>query len=93
MKSNIEKTKDQWLNEDLMTKIAKSPRLMAAFQNPQYMQAFQEMGSKPQETMQKYGNDPMFKELLLEFSALMGNHFTDVGEKQKKEEEAKQKAE
>lgn len=81
MTSNIEKTKDQWLNEDLMTKISKSPRLMAAFANPQYMQAFQEMGTKPQETMQKYGNDPMFKELLLEFSALMGNHFTDVGEK------------
>lgn len=64
---------------------------MAAFQNPQYMQAFQEMGSKPQETMQKYGNDPKFKELLMEFSGLMGNHFTDVADKQKKEEEEKMK--
>ena len=41
--------------------------------------------------MQKYGNDPKFKELLMEFSALMGNHFTDTAEKQKKEEEAKMK--
>jgi len=39
--------------------------------------------------MQKYGNDPKFKELLLEFSALMGNHFEDVGEKEKKAEEEK----
>ena len=49
------------------------------------------MGSKPQETMQKYGNDPKFKELLMEFSALMGNHFTDTAEKQKKIEEEKMK--
>ena len=41
--------------------------------------------------MQKYGNDPMFKELLMEFSALMGNHFTDVADKKQKEEEEKMK--
>ena len=64
---------------------------MAAFANPQYMQAFQEMGKNPTETMQKYGNDPKCKELLMEFSALMGNHFTDVGEKQQKAEEEKMK--
>ena len=89
MKTGLEKNKDEWLNQDLMAKIAQSPRLMAAFQNPQYMQAFQEMGSKPQETMQKYGNDPKFKELLMEFSSLMGTHFNDTAEKKQKEEEAK----
>ena len=31
MKTGLEKNKDQWLNEDLMSRIAKSPRLMAAF--------------------------------------------------------------
>jgi len=44
------------------------------------MQAFTEMGSKPQETMQKYGNNPEFKELLMEFSALMGGHFNSVAD-------------
>jgi len=44
MTSSIEKNKDQWLNEDLMAKIMQSPRLMEAFSNPRYMQAFQEMG-------------------------------------------------
>ena len=39
--------------------------------------------------MQKYGNDPLFKELLMEFSGLMGNHFTDVADKKKEEEEKK----
>ena len=53
------------------------------------------MGKDPTVTMQKHGNNPAFKELLLEFSALMGNHFTDVGKQQeeekKKEEEQKRK--
>ena len=39
--------------------------------------------------MQKYGNNPEFKELLLEFSALCGNHFTDLADKKKEEEEKK----
>jgi hypothetical protein len=47
------------------------------------------MGSKPEETMQKYGNNPEFKELLLEFSALCGNHFNKIAEEKKAEEEKK----
>ena len=43
------------------------------------------MGKDPTGTMQKHGNNPAFKELLLEFSALMGNHFTDVGKQQEEE--------
>ena len=39
--------------------------------------------------MQKYGNNPQFRELLMEFSALTGNHFEDLADKKKKEEEKK----
>ena len=39
--------------------------------------------------MQQYGNNPEFKELLLEFSALMGNHFTEIADTKKAEEEKK----
>lgn len=66
-----------------------SPRLMAAFQDPETMKVLTEMGSKPQETMQKYGNNPQFKEILVEFSALCGNHFTNLADEKKKEEEKK----
>ena len=66
-----------------------SPRLSAAFSNPETMKVLTEMGSKPQETMQKYGNNPEFKELLLEFSALTGNHFNEIADRKKKEEEKK----
>lgn len=66
-----------------------SPRLSAAFGNPETMKILQEMGSKPEETMQKYGHNPEFKELLLEFSALTGSHFNEIADKKKQEEEKK----
>ena len=53
------------------------------------MKVLTEMGSKPQETMQKYGNNPEFKELLMEFSAMMGTHFNDLADTKKAEEEKK----
>ncbi len=34
MRSNLEQTKDTWAGPDLMEKIAKSPKLMAAFSDP-----------------------------------------------------------
>ena len=39
--------------------------------------------------MQKHGNNPEFREMLLEFSALCGNHFEGIAEKKKEEEEKK----
>ena len=77
------------MNQNLMEKIMKSPRLMAAFQDPKTMKVLTEMGSKPQETMQKYGNNPEFKELLMEFSAMMGTHFNELADTKKAEEEKK----
>ena len=37
--------------------------------------------------MQKYGSNPEFKDLMTEFSKLMGTHFDDIAEKKKQEEE------
>ena len=37
--------------------------------------------------MQKYGNNPEFRELMIEFSKLMGGHFEELADK--KAEEAK----
>ena len=58
LKTGLESTKDQWMTPGFMEKIMQSPRLMAAFQDPATMKILTEMGSKPQETMQKYGNNP-----------------------------------
>jgi hypothetical protein len=37
--------------------------------------------------MKKYGNNPQFRELMEEFSKLMGSHFEEIGDKKAKEEE------
>ena len=52
------------------------------------MQLLTEMGKNPKETMEKYGHNPEFREILEEFSKAMGNQFTAVADK--KAEEAKQ---
>ena len=53
----------------------------------------QEMGKNPKEAMAKYGNNPEFREIMMEFSKLMGGHFEEVSEKKKQEEEKKRQEE
>jgi hypothetical protein len=73
--------KQEWMTPDFLTKIATNPKLTKLFTNPEYMQAITIMQKNPQEAMQKYGNNPEFRELLIEFSTIMGQHFEVMGEK------------
>jgi hypothetical protein len=41
--------------------------------------------------MQKYGGNPKFRELMMEFSAFMGDHFENVADKKKREAEEEAK--
>ena len=91
MTNNLEKNKKDWLTPEFFMKLQSNPKLLAAFQDPKCMQAFKEMGENPKEAMQKYGNNPDFRELMMEFSGLMGNHFTEIADKKKKEEEEEKK--
>jgi len=40
------------------------------------------MGKNPKETMEKYGHNPQFREILQEFTQSMAGHFEDMGNKQ-----------
>lgn len=91
MTSTLLKKKDEWMNPDFFNKLASNPKLLKAFQNPQYMAAMSEFGQNPQEAMKKYGGDLEFKTLLEEFSKVMGTHFEDMADKKQKEEEEKMK--
>lgn len=55
------------------------------------MAAMSEFGKDPKGAMEKYGGNPEFREMMMEFSALMGNHFESVADKKKAEDEAKRK--
>ena len=89
MASHLEKNKDQWMTPEFFQKLAANPRLLAAFQDPQKMAAMQEFGRDPKGAMAKYGNSPAFRELMQEFAALMGEHFTATADKVAAEEKAK----
>ena len=39
LNSNLMKNKDQWMNEDLIARIAKNPKLLAALQDPELNKA------------------------------------------------------
>ena len=57
------------------------------------MAALTEFGQNPKEAMTKYGNNPEFRELMMEFSKMMGTHFTSIADTKAKEEEEKKKEE
>merc|ERR1719409_446446 len=45
-----------------------------------------EMQTNPQEAMKKYGDVPEMRDFLQAFMKLMGEHFTELAEKQEKEQ-------
>jgi len=91
--AGLEKAKQDWLTPAFFEKLAKSPKLLKAFQNPEYMAAFTAFGQDPKAAMAKYGNNPEFREIMQEFSLFMGDHFGDVADQKAAEAEAKRKQE
>ena len=81
-----------WMTPELLQKIAAKPILRKAFTDPKCQQAMTEMQTNPQQAMQKYGDVPEMREFLQAFMKLMGEHFTELAEKQEKEQEAARKA-
>ena len=91
MTSKLEANKGDWLTPEFFAKLQSNPKLLKAFTNPQYMAALKEMGEDPKKAMEKYGNNPEFRDIMMEFSAFMGTHFESVADKKKEEEEQKRK--
>ena len=92
MSTKLMENKDDWLNQEFFTKLAQNPRLMQAFTDPRYSAIIAEFGKNPQEAMKKYGHIPEFRQIMEDFSGLMGKHFDDVADKKKREaEEQEQK--
>ena len=50
--------------------------------NPQFMAAFSEFQSNPQEAAKKYEDNPEMKEFIQQFSGILGSHFLSLADKQ-----------
>ena len=92
MKFNLDQTKEQWINAELFEKIKKSPKLMAAFADPQMNKILQELSTNPTGIMQKYGSHPQFKEVIYEFGTMMRQHFGEMGKKAEEEAQRQEQA-
>lgn len=77
--------KDEWCNNDLLTKMAQKPGLMKLFSNPKFPEAIALMQKDPKKFMEIYGKNPEFNEFIKEFSGTMANHFDKLGEEKAKE--------
>lgn len=75
---NIVDKKNEWLNQELLMKIAQNPNLMRCFMDPRFSVVIQEMQRNPQECMRKYGSNPEFATFIKDFAALMGDHFNKL---------------
>jgi len=91
MNENLIDKKSEWMTPDLLSKIAANPKLTKLFTNPEYMQGITMMQKDPKGAMERFGGNPEFRELLLEFSKIMGSHFDTMG-KVAADKEAQEKA-
>lgn len=87
--------KETWLNNDLLTQVAKNPKLQKLFTNPEYLKDIQAMEKNPKAIQQKYAHNKEFQDLFKEFSQTMSGHFSSLSteyEGKAKEEEKKKQA-
>lgn len=83
----LKSNQSQWLNPQLLQKIAESPKLQAFFSNNEYMAAMAKLSSNPKEVMEKYGKDPKFLEGVTMMSEVMGSHFEGIAKEKEPEKE------
>jgi hypothetical protein len=94
MKNTVSDTKS-WMTPELMQRFAQNPKLAMGMANPRFVKAMGELQENPEAAMEKYKNDAALHDFLNEFTGLMGDHMTKLGEnqKEKEEKELKQKQE
>jgi hypothetical protein len=73
-----------WITPDLMQRIASEPILLAGMQQPKCMEALGELQRNPAAAKAKYAGDPSITRFLTTFAGLLGEHFSQLGEAEKK---------
>ena len=78
----LQKAASEWANDDLKKRIMDHPTLSKAMADPNFAATMQKMQNDPAAAQKMMEKDPGMRAVVLEFMKLMGNHFTDLGEKQ-----------
>lgn len=86
---------NEWATPELIEKrISKNSTLMSGFSNPKFKAALEEFQSNPRSTIvkEKMMKDAEFRNFIQELMQVMGNHFIQLGEKQKKTKDKRENA-
>lgn len=75
-----------WVTPALMQKIGANPILRKAFTDPRCQEAMTALQTNPQDAIKRYGDNPEMREFLQAFMKLMGDHFTELADKQDEEQ-------
>jgi hypothetical protein len=87
---NIVNKKDEWMNQDLLTKIAQKPELMKYFMDPRFTEVINLFQKNPQQAIQQYGHVKEFSQFIKDFSSIMADHFNGLSHKQQQQDTVQQ---
>ena len=73
------------MTDSLLEKIEKHPLLSRALRDPTLARALSKFQTDPESVLQTAAGNPQLQEVLREFCALMGGHFTELADRQDSE--------
>ena len=71
---------ENWLTEELLSKVENNPRLAGAFTHPNFSQVLALFTQNPTQAMKDFGDTPEFREFFQEICSTLGQHFTELVE-------------
>ena len=71
---------ENWLTEELLTKVESNPRLAGAFRHPDFSQVLTRFTQNPTQALKEFGDTPEFREFFQEICSTLGQHFTEIAD-------------
>ena len=70
----------EWITDDLLSKVAKNPKLLKQLEDPKFSEALAAFQNNPKSIALVMQKDPEVREFIQDFCALLGDHFTQLGD-------------
>lgn len=70
----------EWCNDDLLKKLEKHPELLRQLADPRIMEVMQKFRTNPQQALKECKKGTEVNQFMVEFSKVMGNHFTALAD-------------
>ena len=75
---------NKWVTDELLSKVESNKKLFDQLSKPKFSQAIEMMKSNPEKALEFYKYDTEVQEFFKSFYKLLGNHFTQLSDKDKK---------